>query len=343
MKPVLLDYLVCPVCEGHLSCEVTEWFGDEIITAMLSCVNPAHQFPVEQGIPRFVTPEQPLTGENVNTADAFGWEWQEFHELHDIATYQAQFLDWITPITPDFFADKVVLDAGCGMGRFSLVSSTFGAKHVLAIDASQAVTAAWHNARSFPNVHVIQGDIHHLPLRRDKAGQIDFAFSIGVLHHLDQPQAGFAALTHHLQPEGTIFAWVYGRENNGWLVNLVNPVRAVLTSRLPRRALYILSFFISLILHPIARFIYHPVNTHYALNKLRRWLFYNDYLNWLGQFGFRHTHHVVFDHLVAPVAFYIRCEEFAAWFEQAGMELVDLSWRNQNSWRGYGRFRSHSS
>ena len=337
MKRILLDFLVCPDCQVALACQATEEVGDDVESGSLRCEQCQRSYPIVRGIPRFVTSENPLAGQNVDTADAFGWEWQEFTELHDMDTYKAQMLDWIEPMQPAFFADKVVLDAGCGMGRFSMVSSHYGAKMVLAVDASGAVEAARENARSLDNVHVIQGSIHNLPLRREGNGQVDFAFSIGVLHHLDDPQAGFNDLVRHLRPSGSIFAWVYGRENNGWLVNFVNPVRTTLTSRLPRGVLYGLSWLITAVLHPIVRFIYRPINATSSLKWLSRFLFYNDYMAWLGQYSFRHNHHVVFDHLVAPVAFYLRREEFANWFNEANLEIIDISWRNQNSWRGHGR------
>ncbi|MBN1977743.1 MAG: methyltransferase domain-containing protein [Anaerolineae bacterium] len=337
MKRALLEYIVCPECYASFECHVEVERDDEIETGSLRCSRCEKSYPILRGIPRFVTVDEPLSGKNVQTADAFGWEWQKFRELHDLATYRAQFLDWIHPIQPEFFDGKVVLDAGCGMGRFSLVSSAFGAK-VLAVDASDAVEAARENARDFSNVHVIQGDIHRLPLRLGRDAQVDFAFSIGVLHHLDSPQAGFDALVRHLRRGATIFVWVYGRERNGWLVNVVNPIRVFLTSRLPRRVLYALSWFITVVLHPIVRLIYRPLRALGRDNWLYRLLPYNDYLAWLGQFGFRHNHHVVFDHLVAPVAFYIRREEFEAWFHEAGMEIINLSWRNRNSWRGHGGF-----
>jgi hypothetical protein len=76
---------------------------------------------------------------------------------------------------------------------------------------------------------------------------------------------------------------------------------------------------------------------------VRHLLPYRDYLAWLAQYGFRHTHHVVFDHLVAPTACYLRRAEFAAWFRRAGLEHVRLSWRNRNSWRGYGEKRWHAA
>ncbi len=338
MKHNLLDYLVCPDCQAALVCHIIQECEGEIETGRLACPDCKQQYPIVRGIPRFVTGERPLTTQNSKTAAAFGWEWQTFPELHDLTTYKAQFLDWIAPIQPAFFQDKVVLDAGCGMGRFSLVSSHLGASQVLAVDASAAVEAARQNARPFPNVHIIQGDIHKLPLRQGNKSQIDFIFSIGVLHHLDDPQAGFKALVRHMQPDGSIFAWVYGRENNGWLLNIVNPIRTRLTSRLPRWILYGISGLLTLGLHPLVRLVYRPVNTCDSLSWIHSQLPYNDYLNWLGQFSFRHNHHVVFDHLVAPVAFYLRRETFTAWFPAAGLEIIDISWRNRNSWRGHGRF-----
>ena len=338
MKEQILKYLVCPDCHHTLECQAASWQDEEIITGQLLCTSCGSSYPIERGIPRFVTSERPLSGKNIDTAAAFGWEWQQFSYLHDVATYEEQFLDWISPIQPSFFQDKVVLDAGCGMGRFAIVSSRFGAKDVIALDASDSVEAAYQNAREFPNIHVVQGDINQLPLRQGKEGDIDFAFSIGVLHHLDDPQKGFSSIVTHLKKDGSMFAWVYGRENNGWLVNFVNPVRTTLTSHLPRFILFIISWLITLVLHPAAAWIYRPINQSKRLNWLSKYLFYNDYLVWLGQFGFLHNHHVVFDHLVAPVAFYLTREEFETWFREAKMSLVDISWRNQNSWRGHGRF-----
>ena len=60
-------------------------------------------------------------------------------------------------------------------------------------------------------------------------------FSIGVIHHLPDPPAGLKAIGKHVQPDGLLFAWVYGYENNGWIRNVVTPIRERITARLPRR------------------------------------------------------------------------------------------------------------
>ncbi|MBI4497990.1 MAG: methyltransferase domain-containing protein [Chloroflexi bacterium] len=331
MKIHLLDYLVCPECKGSLRCHPQEGREGEVETGALHCTGCAAEFPIVRGIPRFV--RGALSADKARTADAFGWEWQEFSELHDSwETYEQQFLDWIAPLTPDFFREKVVLDAGCGMGRFSAAAVRFGAREVIAIDLSDAVESARRTTAALPNVHVVQADIYHLPFARP----FDFAFSIGVLHHLPDPEGGFQALVRHLKDGGSIFGWVYGRENNGWLVYVGNPLRERVFSRLPRPILYGLSFLVTAGLHPLLKLLYRPADGG-PVRPLASRLPYRGYLTWLAQFGFRHNHHVVFDHMVAPTAFYLRREEFAAWFQRAGLEDVQLSWRNQNSWRGLGR------
>ena len=138
MRRELLNFLVCPNCQVALECESKEERANQVETGSLLCPECDSRFPIVRGIPRFVTEDQPLQGKNVETANAFGWEWQEFSELHKLERYREQFLDWIEPLQPSFFEGKVVLDAGCGMGRFSMVSSEFGARDVIAVDASRS-------------------------------------------------------------------------------------------------------------------------------------------------------------------------------------------------------------
>jgi hypothetical protein len=45
----------------------------------------------------------------------------------------------------------------------------------------------------------------------------------------------------------------------------------------------------------------------------------------------------VHDHLIAPIAFYLRQDEFAAWFERAGLDGVRIEHHNGNSWRGFAQ------
>jgi SAM-dependent methyltransferase len=333
VKRSLLRLLVCPACQESFRLVVAESADDEVVGGKLVCQGCQATYPIVGAIPRLLPSR--LLEEQQRTVAAFGWEWTRFSRLHGTDLDTEQFLDWIAPLSADDVRGKVVLDAGCGMGRFSAACHRLGVQDVVGIDLSRAVEAAYENTRHLPNVHILQADIYNLPFRRE-GGDFDLVMSIGVLHHVPDPQGGFCALVRHLKAGGTVATWVYGYENNEWLVRYVNPIRLWITSRLPHPLLYVLSFAIACPLHAILKVIYAPVERRPGLGFLRPRLPYK-YLTWLSRFGFRHTHHVVFDHLVAPKADYLRRDEFAAWFDRAGLVDRTLTPRNENSWRGQGR------
>jgi hypothetical protein len=82
------------------------------------------------------------------------------------------------------------------------------------------------------------------------------------------------------------------------------------------------------------KLVYGPLNRN--ASSLARRLFYNDYLNAISNFGWREQHTIVFDHLVAPTAFYISREEFEEWWRDIDARDVEIRWHNRNSWRGIG-------
>jgi len=82
------------------------------------------------------------------------------------------------------------------------------------------------------------------------------------------------------------------------------------------------------------KLIYGPLNRRGS--TLGQYLFYNDYLTALATFGWREQHTIVFDHLVAPTAFYIPRAEFESWWRDVGAKDVTITWHNKNSWRGFG-------
>lgn len=329
MKQGLLRYLRCPDCFSELRLEPEHATEGEVMEGTLRCRSCGREFAVTRGIPRMLPAT--LSEAKEKTAKAFGYEWLHFVEMHD--AYETQFLDWIHALRPEFFEGKVVLDAGCGIGRHAYFAAKYGAREVIAMDLSDAVETCYANTGHLPNVHVIQGDIYHPPFLPSKqGGTFDFIYSIGVLHHLPDPEAGFHSLVGTLKPGGTIFGWVYGYENNEFIHFVVDPVRKAITSRMPPRLMKAVSWPITLVLEAAVRGVYRPLHG----TRLFKRLPLHEYLYTLSFFTFRQNHSIVFDHLIAPIAFYIRREEFEGWFDRAGLANVELSWRNENSWRGRG-------
>ena len=329
MKQRLLAYLRCPACQTELSLDsVRRTEGEEVMEGELVCSSQTHRFSIVRGIPRF-SDLSAVEADKVATASRFGWSWQHFDHYNE--RYAEQFLAWIDPVKKDFFKNKVVLEGGCGKGRHSRLAASWGAKDVIGVDLSAAVETAFAATRDEENAHIIQSDIYNLPLARI----FDYAFSVGVLHHLPDPRAGFVSLASKVKSQGHISAWVYGAENNEWITRWVNPVREKLTSRINPATLLHLSKAPTAILYAATKLIYGPL--HRRQSQFGRRLFYYDYLASISQFGWRDQHLIVFDHLVAPTAYYITREEFEAWWKDVGATDVTISWHNQNSWRGFGR------
>jgi len=234
LKAKLVDLLACPECKGTLKCVVSKedislpWV--EILEGSLICQICSHEYQISNGVPRMITGQLP---EDVqSTVDGFGWEWQTFNDqIQDsYMTDKTNFFDFIYPIAENFFEDKFVLDAGCGMGRFLKLGAAFGSREIFGIDLSHSVDVAYLNTRMLPNAHIIQADILALPFVK----KFDYIFSIGVLQFLSDPREGFSKLVELLKETGTVSAWVYSEENNGWVIYVLSPIRKYITIRPPR-------------------------------------------------------------------------------------------------------------
>lgn len=335
MKSHLLNYLVCPACKGLLHCEIYEedkslpWV--EILTGHLTCIHCSGQFPIRDGIPRMLIGQ--LSAPVQATVTSFGWEWLTFDsQIQDTyMTGKNNFLDFIYPVAEVDFVGKLVLDAGCGMGRFLKLGAEFGSREIIGVDLSDSVDAAYRNTRLLVNAHVVQADIYALPF----VDQFDYIFSVGVLHHLPDPQQGFACLAQLLTDGGQLSAWVYGEENNGWVIRFLSPIRLRLTSRLPRPVLHGISNILGIGLYICVKLIYQPVNERGL--RWRYWLPYNDYLTYSAHLTYKSLVSVIFDHLAPQLSAYISRDTFATWYQAENLTDIIITSRNKMSWRGLGK------
>jgi len=213
----LLTALACPNCKSALQ------IGDDL----LDCPVCVLSFPVLRGIPRFVPSE--------NYADSFGLQWNRFARTQlDSALGTNRSKDRFiheTLWSEEQLKGKLVLDAGCGSGRFSEIALGFGAR-LIAIDYSSAVEAAYENL-NFEDLLIAQGDLAKLPI---PSLSLDFVYCIGVLQHTKNPERIVAELLRCLKPSGEITLTFY--ENSSWHVKfyakyLIRP----LTKRLPNKIL----------------------------------------------------------------------------------------------------------
>lgn len=329
MKEKLLKLLACPHCGGDILLAYAGKYEEkEIIEGILSCRKCSREYKIVRGVPRFADLSK-VEQDKAETAENFGWQWNHFTQEDE--KYNEQFLGWMQPVNPQFFKDKLILEGGCGKGRHTLLASHWEAREIVGIDLSSAVESAFQATKNLPNTHIVQADIFKLPFKKE----FDYAFSVGVLHHTPDPKGAFVSLASKVKKGGHLSAWVYGAENNEWITNYVSPLRERFTSKISQPALLHLSKFPTLALFLSTKLVYRPLN---AVSKnVAKHLFYNDYLNHLGSFGWREQHNIVFDHLVAPTAFYISKEDFESWWQEINAQEVKITWHNRNSWCGFGK------
>jgi len=103
-----------------------------------------------------------------------------------------------------------ILIAGCGTGQQSIQTARrFPAARILAVDISSASLAyAMRKGRELGivNIQYAQADI----LRLGSIGEsFDFIQCVGVLHHLDDPLAGWRVLRSLLRPRGVMYIGLY--------------------------------------------------------------------------------------------------------------------------------------
>jgi len=114
-----------------------------------------------------------------------------------------------TGFRPEDLAGKLVLDVGCGMGRFADVATRWGA-HVVGIDLSLAAEVAARNLAD-REATIFQADVFQLPFA---PASFDYIYSIGVLHHTPDCEKAFKSLPGLLKPGGRIAIWLYSAYNN---------------------------------------------------------------------------------------------------------------------------------
>lgn len=195
MNQVLLDILQCPKTGSKLNLlniEVDK--KGRIINGILENIDKTQQYKIDNYIPRFV-PES-------NYADNFGMQWNKFSQTQ-LDSYSGHSISYdrfylATNWDPSDLKNKLILDIGCGAGRFAEIALNAGAK-VIALDYSSAVDACYSNLKHFENLNIIQGDIYELPFNHNA---FDFVYSLGVLQHTPDVEKAFFSLPKMLKSNG---------------------------------------------------------------------------------------------------------------------------------------------
>lgn len=312
MRPEHLPYLADPVTKQPLNIFIERQEGPHVIAGELR--SQSHAYPIIRGVPRLLPPTSPehpsFAAHQQKTAESFAYEWNIVYQEND---YEKQnFLHFLHPFVcePDL-SDKILLDAGCGSGRFTKQAALCGARLVIGSDLGRSVEAAFQLTRHLLNVCIVQADIYHMPVHQ----AADLTFSIGVLHHLPDPEGGFKQLPATVRPGGQLLIWVYNRRCNFRAVYVFETMRR-LTRRLPRPLVYRLGYAPAAAVHTL-NYATKALN-HLGATRLAKQIPFSYYAN----FPFSMKVSDAFDVFATPHSNYYYVEEIEEWFRRAGLPDV---------------------
>ena len=332
----LTETLRCPGCLGEL--RVKREPGDGIKAALV-CSSCAEEFPVVDSIPRLLLSpfREALLGNGIargvdarqlETAMSFGFEWSRFPEMYE--EWKQSFLDYMQPHTAESFRGKKVLDAGCGNGRFAYYAAKYGAE-VWAIDLGPAVEVARKNTEQAGRVQVVQADLHRPPFALES---FDFIYSIGVLHHLPDPEEAFQNLLRYLKPGGEIQIYLYWKPERQpikrTLLSIVDLTRKI-TTRLSHRAVYALAFPAAVAAFVFFVWPYRILRNVPSLESLAEKIPMKQY----ARFPFRVCVNDQLDRFSAPIENRYTKQQVADWLSRAKLESRRVG--EAYGWVGTGR------
>jgi SAM-dependent methyltransferase len=257
----------------------------------------------------------PLTHQ---TIEDFGEQWTRYTTNDGYYASATLFQDICGPLIDlTEIRGSTVADIGSGSGRIVTMLLEAGAQKVVAIEPSKAFEVLQQNTKSWgERVEHICCAGEDIPQDRN----LDFVFSIGVLHHIPNPAAVVRAAYGALKPHGKILVWLYGAEGNQLYLKILTPLRK-LSTRLPAPVLAGLAHCLNVLLFAYAlacRFLPLPLR---------------DYINNVSsKFSWQKRFLVIYDQLNPAYAKYYTGDEASSLLADAGFRDVKSYHRHGYSW-----------
>jgi SAM-dependent methyltransferase len=201
-----------------------------------------------------------IGGSNIDlkTVEGFGEEWSTFDQEDLPPAEHARVFNEYFSVFPFDLLNRSAegFDLGCGTGRWAvLIAERVGLLHCID-PAAKALEVARKRLAHFRNVQFHYAGVSKIPLADDSQ---DFGYSLGVLHHIPDPEAAMASCVRKLKPGAPFLVYVYYALENraGWYRAIWKASDAARRgiSRMPfRLRKCVTSIIAGLVYFPIARF-----------------------------------------------------------------------------------------
>jgi SAM-dependent methyltransferase len=259
------------------------------------------------------------------TIQDFGNQWKIHGELKDDHWTSLNMFKDHFPKDFDFtiFDQKNILEVGSGSGRILNMLSHFDPKTLIGVEPSNGFELLSKNTSALRNLKLI-----NLSGSEFKVNNVDIIVSLGVIHHIPEPDSVVQNVYNSLNKDGIFVMWVYGLENNLTYV-LVRKTLSYLTRFLNDKFLDRISLALSYIFD-----LYGLISKSIFNNKLMLSSYYTQVFSRCGR---QEKKYIIFDQLNPAYAKYYKKSEVLSLLNKNGFENIALYHRHSYSWTAIAR------
>ena len=247
----------------------------------------------------------------------FGQQFLTDSNIDDYWGSKEMLKDIVAPFSLSAIKNKVVMEVGVGSGRIINNLVKFLPKKVIAVEPSQAIKVAKKNNE------LNKKKIEFLNLKAEDLNickKVDYAFSLGVIHHIPKYKKACKAIYNSLKSNGQFIVWVYGYEGNELYLLIFNNIRRI-TRILPDSFLRVFCTFLNIVCSFyifLCKFIKLPMQGYM--------------LKVFGKCSFEKRNYIIFDQLNPSFSKYFKREELVNLLKETGFKDINIKHRHGYSW-----------
>ena len=247
----------------------------------------------------------------------FGKQFKYHDEIDDYWGSLEMLKDIVKPFDLNLVKNKIICELGVGSGRILKNLIKLSPKKIYAIDPSEAIEIAKKNNEG-SEVEILFKKISGQMI--NFKNEIDYIFSLGVIHHIPEAEIVCKKIYESLKPKGKFVIWLYGKEGNELYLFIFNNLRKI-TRFMPDKLLNLFSIFLNLLLSVyifLCKYLNLPLRI-YILNVIKKC-------------SFEKRKYIIFDQLNPSYSKYYTRKDVVTLLSKSGFNKFEIVNRHQYSW-----------
>ena len=258
-----------------------------------------------------------ISNKEKDSISDFGKQFKYHNNIDDYWGSQEILNDIVNPFDLSLIKNKIICEMGVGSGRILKNLIKLSPKKIYAIEPSEAIEIAKKN-NEYAEVEILFKKISGQMI--NFKNEIDYIFSIGVIHHIPDAEIVCKKIYESLKPKGKFVIWLYGKEGNELYLFIFNNLRKI-TKFMPDKFLNLFSIFLNFFLSIyifFCKYLNLPLK-NYMINVLKKC-------------SFEKRKYIIFDQLNPSYSKYYTKQDVETLLTKSGFKKFEIFNRHQYSW-----------